>query len=541
MKKIIVLLVLSFICVSSLTAQNTTKVWPHPYLKPLAWEDTGEQVKDNVVSIRLTPGEYEPATFAVRNESKSISVSVKLSNKSAGNLLPESWVSIRKVVSRIESKPPDRLMEFSGKQTIDASRTQYFWVTVKAPGTAGSGTYDNEIVVSDGTSEYKLELKVNVLPFKLEQSDIKGGAFMASLSLPSSWYKDMVEHGLNSIQAFWGGWRIGILKDGNNIRCDFSDFDKIMNNAIEGGLNGPFVVSLGNDHHMHYERRIAEAMGWAVDTSEVIDGKPIISPEVTPELDRLFIDGLKQINDHWDSSFPDYELVILIYDEPTERLLDRGKQRYEMLKTVMPDKRVYGVVMNRSGWAFSMVDQMDVIVSNGDFVACQEVAERFDKDYWIYGFPMQYTQTARHDMGILAWRTAAKGVFFWMYNYWGYNPDGCAVYPLKDDMSQFRSWRHIRDDQKFIPSIAWEAIREGQDDLDYVKTAEIYTLAAPQDIKLKAARKLEDIRKSIVPDRRQKLLTGEEHDELTKLDFYGFPSQIRDQIVDLILWIQDNQ
>ena len=541
MKKTFVLLILSFVAASALMAQSNTRVWPHPYLKPMAWDDSGDQVQGNLISIRLAPGEYEPETFAVRNESEAVSVSVTLTNKSTGTLLPESWVSVRKVVSRIESKAPDRLMEFSGRQSIDPGRTQYFWVTVKAPETANPGIYSNEIVVSDGNNEYSLQLEVNVLPFKLEQSNITGGAFMSSVNLPSSWYRDMVEHGLKSIQAFWGGWSIDIVKDGDNIRCEFGDFDKIVRSAIEGGLPGPFVVSLGNDHHMHYERDIAQAMGWKVDTSEVIDGKPIISPAVTPELDRLFIDGLRQINEHWDSTFPDHELVILIYDEPTERLLDRCKKRYEMLKTVMPDKRVYGVVMNRSGWTFSMVDQMDIVVSNGDFVACQEVAERFGKDFWIYGFPMQYTQTARHDMGILAWRTAATGVFFWMYNYWGYNPDGCAVYPLVDDMSELKSWRRIRDDQKLVPSIAWEAIREGQDDLDYVETAEKYILASPQDIKLKAARKLEEIRKSIAPDRRQKLLTGEDHDELTKLDFYGFPGQIRDQIVDLILWIRDSQ
>jgi hypothetical protein len=91
-------------------------------------------------------------------------------------------------------------------------------------------------------------------------------------------------------------------------------------------------------------RLIATALDMPIEVSEPIDGKRIKAPKVSPELDKLFVEGLRQIREHWDARGYRQELIVLIYDEPTERLLERCKGRYDLLKTVMPDTRVYGVV-----------------------------------------------------------------------------------------------------------------------------------------------------------------------------------------------------
>jgi hypothetical protein len=189
----------------------------------------------------------------------------------------------------------------------------------------------------------------------------------------------------------------------------------------------------------------------------------------------------------------------------------------------MRDTRVYGVVMNRQEWAASMLDQCDIIVANGDFERCRDLADEHNKDYWIYGFPLREVHTARHDMGLLAWRVGASGVFFWMYNYWGYDPDNCAVYVNPDNPTEP------------IRSVAWEGIREGQDDLRYVATAERLIALAPPDVREAAAAKLEAIRLSLDPSRRRRAPRGEEHDEVSLVEHVNEPQRVRDAIVELIL------
>ena len=61
-----------------------------------------------------------------------------------------------------------------------------------------------------------------------------------------------------------------------------------------------------------------------------------------------------------------------------------------------------------------------------------------------------------------------------MYNYWGYD-DNCAVYVNPNNPTEP------------IRSVAWEGIREGQDDLRYVATAEKLISLAPPEARKKAS------------------------------------------------------
>ena len=199
------------------------------------------------------------------------------------------------------------------------------------------------------------------------------------------------------------------------------------------------------------------------------------------------------------------------------------KHRYDLLKTVMPWTRVYGVVMNRRVWAESMNDQCDIIVSDGDFLGCLEAARNYHKDYWVYSFPLKHVHTTRYDMGCMPWRVHAQGTFFWMYNYWRFNPDGCAVY------------RHPDNPDELVRSTPWEGVREGMDDLRYIATAERMVQYAPAEKKDEARVRLQAVFNSIDPTRREKTALGEAHDELSVLKHYNEPQRVRDEVIEIIL------
>jgi hypothetical protein len=511
-----VTLLLLLSAVSSATA--ALDVWVHPWLAPMEKSATMPDDAGQTLSLTVTPGEREPAVFAVRAD-RETEVSVELIPGS----LSASWCELHVVESLADTTRPNRLYEFSLPMNVHSGRTRYFWLTVRPPEGTPAGFYVALIRISTGDIEQTLKISCRVLPFELQDTPVLSGVFMGGTDIPESYYRDMKEHGLDAIQFFWGGTGIKVNNEDGRIELDFSRTEQFMKRVTAAGLNGPVTFSLGNDHHLHYERAIAEAFDMPIVTGEKVGNKAVIGPEVTPELDSLFVEGLRQIRDWWNGMGWPQELVILIYDEPTERLLARCKHRYDMLKTVMPSTRVYGVVMNRRSWAESMVDQCDIVVSNGDFLECLELTRNYDLDYWVYSFPLRAVHVSRYDMGFLPWRVGASGTFFWMYNYWSYDPDNCAVYP--DPVNP----------GKVIRSAPWEAVREGHDDLRYAATAQWLIGRAPAGIKQKAQRRLEEIRNSIEPNRRKQAPLGEFHDEMSVLAHYGEPQRVRDELIYLIM------
>ena len=535
MKKI--LLALLLLCWIS-SASAAIEVWVHPWLKPISRELTPPSILDKTIKIRTTPGEYEPACFAVQSEKKA-TVSVTLADGASGLILPGAWCEVRRVEPMNESTQPKRLYEFSLPADLKPGQMQFFWITVRPPEDTPAGIYNGKVLIGSEGATQSIDISVEVLPFRLQNSPITGGVFMCLADLPPGWYRDMKEHGLDAIQFFtweWGirgretlgqsaEWEldaIRIERDEEKMVLDFSVMDGIMADLNEAGMKGPVIISLGNDHHLFYECRIAQTFGIPIDTTEVTDGKRIIAPPVSARLDELFVDGLRQIRDHWKSKNYPQELVVLIYDEPTERLLERCKNRYDLLKTVMPDIRVYGVVMNRREWVLSMIDQCDIIVTNGDFVENKEIARTYGKGYWVYGGPLGTVHLTRYEMGCLPWSLDADGTFFWMYNYWFYDPDNCVVY--RDPVNPAR----------LVSSTRWEAVREASDDLRYFATAEQLIKAAPTGKKEKAMEKLGKPKQSIQPRRRGQRPSGET-DEAAQLKYFNEPQRIRNEVIGIIL------
>jgi len=506
-------------------SNGSLSLWPQSYLTPLDRAATRPAKTETALSLRVTPGEYEPALCALRSV-RGGSASVSLVPSTQGQGLPSEWCELCTVVSRADSTPLNRLAPLDGPLAVGPDTTGFIWLTVRPPEDAPAGTYSATLKVECGPAKAELPVVCEVLPFRLTQSPLTAGVFMASTDLPAAWYADMKAHGLDAVQMFWGSTGIGVQNVDGKLVLDFSGQDSLMSHLDAAGMDGPVVISLGNDHSLHYETALARAFGLPVDTSEVIDGKAIFGPPVSPKLDELFMEGLRQIRAHWDERGWRQELVVLIYDEPTERLLERCKSRYDLLKKVTPETRVYGVVMNRRAWAESMTDQCDIFVSDGDFTGCMEAAQQMGKDFWVYSFPLGAVHTARYDMGALPWRVEAQGTFFWMYNYWSYDPDGCAVY--RDDS----------DPSRPVRSIAWEGVREAVDDLRYFATAERAIARARGDRKAVASESLMALRESVEPTRRQRVARGEDHDEVSVLDQYNEPQRIRNELISIILSLQ---
>jgi len=534
MKKLLLIL-LGVACATSSPKQF--EVWTYPYLKPMLKAELSPAAVKKTIHLKVTPGEYEPAAFAVR-PSQRVELSVSLAGGRQGKPLPDQWCEIHLVKSLADSTEPNRVHQIDGPVELPPESTAYFWITVRPPEGTEAGIYSSRLLLESGNSEQGLEISCEVLPFSLEESPVTGGVFMNLIDLPPGWYKDMKDHGLDAIQFFtWerivrdstilrhrGDWDvepIKITRRNDKMVLDFSSMDRIMDDLTASGMKGPVVISLGNDHFMHYECRLAQVMGIPIDTTRN-KRRQFWGPAVTPRLDSLFADGLRQMRDHWKEKNYPQELVVLIYDEPTHGLLERGRNRYRLLKQVTPDIKVYGVVMDKRELAEQVQDQCDIIVSNGDFDGVRQVANKYGKGFYVYG-SMGTANYARFRMGCMPWRTKAEGAFFWMYNYWYYSPDRCAVY------------QHPDYPDKLVRSIQWEAVREGMDDLRYFATAEKLIQQAPAGEKEAAQKRLDEVRNSIDPEYRYNPPKEKMQDEKAVLDYYLESQRVRDEVISIIM------
>jgi len=542
MKKLILLLtqILALSCAP--TGSVNLQVWVHPCLKPMDRSEKPPEMLSTALEVKVTPGEYEPAAFAVR-AGKPVNAEVRFVEGS----LPIDWCKLYSVESLADTTNPNRLYLLSAPVEIDSADTRFFWLTVHPPEDAAPGRYSGRVVVEAAGRRARLDLSCEIYPFKLEDNRIMAGVFMCLADLPSGWYKDMKQHGIDAIQFFTWEWSvrdttmlrrrgewveepIGITRLGDRMVLDFTAMDRIMQQINDAGMKGPVVVSLGNDRFMHYETRIAEVMGLPIDTTvaptpEGWSSRTItfLGPPMSERLDSLFISGLRQLHDHWNEMGWPQELVILIYDEPTHGLLERGKHRYDMIKKNFPNTRVYGVVMDKRELAEQVAPQCDIIVANGDFDGVREVVRKYGKDFYVYG-SMGTVNYARFRMGCMPWQVRGSGAFFWMYNYWFYNPDRCVVYQHPDD------WRML------VPSVQWECIREGVDDLRYFATAEKMIGKLPDENRRKeASALLEEVRSSIDPDYRMTPAEKENMSGEELLEHYLVPQRVREKVVGIIL------
>ncbi|MFH1071594.1 MAG: hypothetical protein V1794_18390, partial [Candidatus Glassbacteria bacterium] len=130
MKKFISLIALLLVTSTALSAEIVS--WAHPWLKPMSSKEPPPTRPEKVIRLRTTPGEYEPACFAVRSD-KDAEVTVSLARAAGSNasqaLLRSTEIMV--VESLADSTQPNRLYEFSGTVKVRAGRTRYFWITVR--------------------------------------------------------------------------------------------------------------------------------------------------------------------------------------------------------------------------------------------------------------------------------------------------------------------------------------------------------------------------------------------------------------------------
>ena len=426
----------------------------------------GGEITDTV-AVFASLGEYEPATLSVRATGRGlegVKVAVAGDLKAAGGAaIPSKNVDVRVVeiwkrwLTGRKYLYVERYLDKKPSVDIPAHTTQRFWLTVKVPQDAKGGVYRTKVLITAGAKTLKtLNLEVEVLPLRLEHGQGMGYfMYLPHWGFPRELitaeylkkvFVDMREHGMTTATLY-------------------------MYPRVVGGK-----VDLNKHHPWHFP--FAGTMDVLRDTKLIRPGMPAIW--LGADTGESSLDVWKQVLDEARKrNWP--ELVFYLQDEPgDEKRIKNAKRLFRRLDEFKKKHPEYAKVRSTTAIGLTGIKALgelyDIWITGAGGVSepLSQEAKNMGKLMWSYdcGLGQVDAETCRYYFGLWGWRMGLKGCSLWAYSDIG-NPGG-----IKD-------WKYITEhrsdielDFSFIypmpegpvPSIGWEAVREGIDDRKYIVT-----------------------------------------------------------------------
>ncbi len=366
-----------------------------------------------------------------------------------------------------------------GPISVDADRA-VAWLLEIAPGakaTAGEYRLDWRIdwQNEDPKQAPQDNLRLTILPVKLAdpfEQDYTFGVFCAGADFSEVQFRQMADHGLDAILWFWGHYGLSVQNKDGKLVMDFATLDATMAKLQAGGMRGPVVLGLGNDSAGHFERRICEAFDLPMQPRVERDRKVVkLATLDEPRTEELMIEALSQLFEHANrKGWP--EIVIMPYDEPTERLMEEHKRMVGLFREHFPKVRLYGCTMNRLSWAKQLLDT-DILVSNGDFARIVPLAREHGKTSWLYGGTTAALGFGhcRSRYGLDRYVFKPDGSWFWSYNFYPGEPwnEFDANVP---DSAWVIAWPPLTKGGPAVGTLGFAGIRAAVDDVRYALALE---------------------------------------------------------------------
>jgi hypothetical protein len=468
--------------------------------------------------IQAARNEYEPVLVAIRAGEDLNSVDLRLE----GDLKSESGQTLSHRQFTIRSCE-NGVLPLSHPRSVQKGKHLAWWLTLAPNAGLASGRYTGKFeIVSDQKVLGQAELIVDLLDLDLPRPKVSfflwhyTGYFRpehATPELKRAYYKDMAEHGMTTVTIYGTPDR-----DGEHI-----DFSKDYGYLKSGT---PADVDWG------YDRSVPAIL----DAGLALDGQPIILLITKEGIDGKpgygFGDAseniIRQILDEWfKRKWP--TPLLYVHDEPsTKERIEAVKPILERIKSWnLPVKTVTaGLDIPSLGHLYDTWIQIQFDINLETIIAAREQKA----DLWAYDCRVPYTNAPfdRALYGFWAYRSGVQGVGRWAYH------DNVKTYI--DDQGMLhggvgpRLSHVIPSSSGPVPTVAWEATREGVDDYRYLMLFG-QTLAQAKDrlqemeIEYRQQLSEDDLKQLMELDKRKH--TQQKKDEATIIWTASTPRQIQ--------------
>ena len=422
------------------------------------------------------PGEYEPMAIALRAFTPLKGATCAVSDLTGPGAIPASAIDVRAVKCwpqrlgsswSTEWRVMPELLEAKRAVDVPADTTQEFWLTVHVPEDAKPGVYKGEVTLfamNQNVKAARFPVSIEVLPFKLVRSERAVGMYwrdekVAGTPLRDLQVRDMIAHGMTTLTM---NMEPKIRNEGGKLVVDTAPLVQFLQEIKKLGIEGPIPYQTGGL------------------MSTITRAFPRKSPQ---ECDALYTEATRLL----ESACTAGQTPKLLY-YPVDEIGNDPKRGEKAQHECALIARVPGatsyITVNDYASGEKWGDTFDIWCGNVEYTKDQEAKLLArGKRYMRYGSAyLNDARKARSSCGFGFYRLPAEAMFYWHYQAYNGSPyndfdgdarDWCAAYPGENG--------------ELIPTIDWESLREGVDDMRYIATLKHYAALAAKAPNGKAA------------------------------------------------------
>jgi hypothetical protein len=428
--------------------------------------DASEYIE--VISAEISRNEYKPLTFSIRALRNLGRVQISVTPlRSLQGILDSDSIRVGTVGQLTEivgsENDPDtiyyrwapKIIEFR-EVTIPQSHTQAYWVTLKANHDTKPGDYHGVITIKPQFSpQFKIPLRVKVLPLKLTDTDIQYGMMMtyAFYELDNDiWteqeralikkrgfeiYEDFREHGMTMVYPhsyFYLKYDAEGKPVLDSLKASLESYKKLA-------FPGPFCWYMG---HLLQTAKPSHP-------GSITNYDAHVSEKRLHELLSRFETMAKELG------IPKEKLIVQLVDEADDR--DRVAAGKELNKIAR--QLGFKTLVTRK---WPEVDVICTGIPRDEREAAK--LKQIGKQWWIYSGSALTSKNlgyTRYVFGFGAWKWGVNGVVPWTFQM----SQGCNGNPFTvlDGPEVMVAYPGVKGP---IPTPTWEAIRDGINDYKYI-------------------------------------------------------------------------
>jgi len=346
---------------------------------------------------------------------------------------------------------------------VSAGANTVFWINVNVPVDTKPGKYTAllELVVHEKQELVSLPITIRVLNYRLPKADIAYGMYfrpfhgsnLPARFLTQEWlrryFRDMTSHGMTSASLY---------NRGTGAKAFF-----------QMPLDNEGRISLGDHPEIQFLR---DMMADGLVTKDI----PImyLAGGIEPDGTATAIKNeLKKLG------LPEF----LIYGPDEPAVNDQSLATFQSRQSYRKDFRLVTAITERAATAYA--DLLDVWVINGGLITpeVRQLAAKKGAEVWTYDCSHRGSGNStwsRFYAGLYTWALDLKGNWLWCYTegfYW----EGGKVRAGEENINWFPTHAFVlTGDEGIVPSIEWEARREGVEDYRTLRMLEKLIASKPQ-------------------------------------------------------------